>query len=798
MSQESFKLKPNKSTFIGTRIVRSGFVLGAVAVAGLVAPMVGGPSEALIATGVAGLLFAVSCVAALVAYRKEHYEFGERTIRCERGSLFSGQITDLEVRNITHVKLHLPWLRWRFFGVGNLRIESAGSANSEVTLRLIKDPEDARDRVRALMKENGFSLQRKELLHEESPAPTGVALDCLTMGLSALFAVGLVAGEILADTAGNVADVGDIPWWVLAIALVFAGFGVIRLVLHWFDLSRRTYRVFADCVEYEEGFLTRTNCFLPGENIADSSTNRNFIDVLLGLYSVSVSCQGSGSEIRFRRLKRGEELSKTIDRLVEQLAGARPGREAPQPLPQEGRDFVGQASAGAPDAGVSESAVSTPREDAWEAELRMDPRRALVPLLLFFPIVPVWALISISTFVRVQTTRFSVRANSVRWSFKFLAVRQREFSYEKVTGVVLIRNPWDRLFDTVTVRLWSIGSGQPMDLSYVRRSELNLDALLKQAGIPRSACRTAVANKFSFSSWVLGRLGLLTTAGLVAVVLLVLALAIHSAFVLGLLPLAVLLLFGFVLDHLWCQRQSLRLHDRHLEAETGILVIRKTFIAFDDIKKVALIRFPGCDVGRVRFFAAGESLGAQGAQTGPGTQGAGVSLGSGTYGVTLRFVDAISPKTTALDALIQPSRGEGEEQVGGKVLRASQPALANSLVMLLFGSVVLFPLLALLPLTLPWTVLSVRRRHYRIEVGRVVSESGVIYRRHESVLWSRIDTLRRNKGPLNTVLGNGSVTLLTAGSSRPDLVLSALPDYEAFYTELLGHYSTTRQPTQGS
>jgi len=789
MPTDLFELKPKKSTFIGTRIVGYGVLLGVVGVASLVASKLGGIPELSLGAVVATLLLLLACVSASVAYKKERYEFGGRKIRCEQGGLFSSQITDLEVRNITHVKLHLPWLRWRFFGVGNVRIESAGSANSEISLRLIEDPEAVRDQVRELMKANGFSLQRSELLHEESPAPTGVALDCLAMGFSAGVAVLFVGGEILADTAGNLSEVGDIPWWGLALAVLFALSGLVRLVLHWFDLSRRTYRVFGDCVEYEEGFLTRTNSFLPGENIADSSTNRNFIDLLLGLYSVSVSCQGSGSEIRFRRLRRGEELSTTIDRLVAQLAGAR------EDLAQPMQDAAGSApdlshSPSSRDRNDSAGVTSRVRpEDAWIAELRMDPRRALVPLLLLFPAFPVWAFASVATLVRTQTTRFSIRASSVRWSRKFLSVSQREFSYDKVTGVVVIRNPWDRLFDTATIRLWSIGSGQPMDLRHIRRSDLDIEALLKQAGIPRSVSGEAVPSQFSVRAWVLGRLALLATAGFIVVALGVLAFTIHIAFVLGLIPVAALLLFAFVVDSLWCKNQSLRFFDEHLEAQTGILIQRQTYIAFADVKKVVLTRFPSSDVGRVQFCAAGENLGGTAAHGGTGGQGSsGNGLGASPYGVILRFVGDLERWRVEMDGRIERSQGAEEAAVGSLVLRASQPALANSLVTLLLGSIVIVPLVALLPVTLPWTILSVRRRRYRIETGRVVRESGVLYRRHESVLWSRIDALLNSKGLLNTLLGNGSVTLLTAGSSKPDLVLSALPDSEEFYAQLLSQY----------
>jgi len=240
-------------------------------------------------------------------------------------------------------------------------------------------------------------------------------------------------------------------------------------------------------------------------------------------------------------------------------------------------------------------------------------------------------------------------------------------------------------------------------------------------------------------------------------------------------------------DSLWCRSQSLRFFDEHLEARTGILVRHQTYIAFADVKKVVLVRFPTCDIGRVEFCASGENLG-EVAGAGARGQSSGKMLGTSSYGVTLRFLGDLNRWRAELDGMLDRTQEADAPAVGSLVLRASQPALANSLVPLLLGSIVLVPLLALLPVTLPWTIVSVRRRHYRLEAGRVVRESGVFYRCHESVLWSRMDALRSTKGFLNTLLGNGSITLLTAGSSQPDLVLSALPDCDDFYAQLLGQY----------
>ena len=104
--------------------------------------------------------------------------------------------------------------------------------------------------------------------------------------------------------------------WSLAALGVFTL--LAYLVLHFLDLSRRTYRVYNDVVVYEEGFLTRENAFIPYENIADAATKRSPFDQILNLYDVLVSCQGSSAEIKFRRLRRGMELSNAIDHLVVQ------------------------------------------------------------------------------------------------------------------------------------------------------------------------------------------------------------------------------------------------------------------------------------------------------------------------------------------------------------------------------------------------------------------------------------------------------------------------------------------------
>jgi uncharacterized membrane protein YdbT with pleckstrin-like domain len=778
-------MKPEKKPFILMRVLGAG-LLSLMVIGGALVAMAVGPAEDVVPIILAVLALTVGLCAlvfysANVAFKKERYSFSDNAIRCERGGIFSQQVTDLEVRNITHVKLHLPWLQWKLFGTGTVLIESAGSASSEVSLRMIAHPEQVWEQIRGLMQNNGFSLKQDELLITESPAPAGVLLDLLGMALGIGFGVIfliLEMGREALSLAAGIENYGALPAWIFLICGIFLAGLTGFFILRWFDLSRRTYRVYSDTVVYTEGFLTRTNAFIPGENIADSSTRRNLIDRALGLSSVGVSCQGAGGEIQFHRLERGERLSRHIDQLVETFRSrpvvAPPSHSQPE---SEGSDHQAPVER-QPTAGVDP-------DQAWTGELQMNSTRAVVGVLVFyliFPLIPAWLLLTFHAWFLSKTTRYSVRSSSVRWTYKFLKVQQIEFSYDKITGVVVNENPIDRMFNTVTIRLWSIGTTRPMDLRHIPRDSIDLEALLRQAGIPESEAQQEVNADFRLSAWSYAHLSLLIATAVIGLSIIGLAMGIHKAYFVGLFLLALIPLARLAYDKLWCDNQQLRFHREHLVAETGIWLRKQTYITFYDVKKVAMTQYPFTDIGNLKFFAAGEHITNQ--SGGANNQQTMVVA----YGVTLKFIGEIPRWNTEIDAMLDPTSQEGQAAVGSTLLRASQPALANGVILLVLGSLIIFPLLVLLPITLPWLIITLRRRHYRIENGRVVLVSGVLFKKQQSVLWSRIDALQKKQAFLNTILGNGSVLILTAGTSMPDLVLSTMPDFDSFHAELRGHY----------
>ncbi len=791
------EVTPKRGTFVFVR-VRLPVVIGLLlVVAGATGAAMGEPLALVGAAAAAAVLVGVASWSAFVQHRKERYRFmGDRVI-ATRGGLFSDQSTELDYRNITQVRVRLPWPRYPLFKVGDVMIESAGSGGSEVVLRCVHRPDQLDVAISALMRRNGFALTRGELLHEERPDLLGVILECMGMAVFATIGAIFFFGEMFAD---QLIDGGGLPDWLLLVAALMALSGLAYLVLHFLDMRRRTYRVYSDAIVYEEGFLSRNNAFFPAENLADAESRRTFVDVLLGLYDVAVSCQGGGSEVRFRRLRRGKEMADTIDRLVARSAGLapKPGAGSAGRLQAPGAAIGGRRPAPA-------AVAAVPPGEAWTGELEPSMARGVLPPLVacvpLFPLIPLWLVAAVGAAIQAAFTQYAVRPRSVRSTYRFLGLREREFTYDKITGLVVHEGPVDRMLGTITVQLWSIGSTEPLTLRHVRRTDLDLDALIRQAGIPPAPPLGAMPARFGLGVWLRAHLvGGLAAATFVAAVG-ILAVLVSPWFLVVLAPCAVAAVGLVVYGQLRYARMTATLHPQHVEMTDGLLWRDHFYARYANIKKLTLTRYPGGDSGDVRFFVAGEwQRQAQAKRSRGAPAGAAGGLARGTpYGFRLRFCEGIERKKVLLDDVVREPGPQSVARLleGGPVAppRATledRPALGNSLVALLLGSVLLVPALALLPVTLPLTILSVRRRAGRVEAERVVFTSGILYRQQTSILLDRIDTIRHAQNLLNKMFGNGNVTVLTAGSSSADLVLAHLPGYLALHGAIQERYRQAR------
>ncbi|MEM9280467.1 MAG: PH domain-containing protein [Verrucomicrobiota bacterium] len=794
-------IRPRKPSFIVPRVV-SGFLISLVVSAAIrfgLSFLLPDLPHSVIAVAFFALSFGLVVLSAFVSYGEERYEFHATHLRCRRGGLASDRTTELDIRNITHVKIRLPWIRHKLFGIGHVLVESAGSAEP-AAFRYIKNPETVYAELHDRMKLNGYSLEKKELLHEERPALIGVILESIGAILVAPFVIAGIAIQLVdLDSAETVVDNID-RWgswatnlWVIAGMILAGAIFLFVLAVRFLDLRRRTYRVYDDVVIYEEGFLTRDNAFIPFENIADSETNQNLIDQILQLYDVQISCQGSGSEVKFRRLRRGPELSATIDDLVVRAREkSKPAREVESGTnsrigqPEVANAGPASTETGPPNLPGHQAPPPIPLDQTWTGEFRIHPARLLIPSLILLPLLPIWIVVMIKGGVRLFATTFAVRPNSVRYAFKFLSTEEREFAYEKITGLVIKRNPLDRLFGTQTIEFWSIGSGKSLEFAHVKADQIDLAALKRQVGIPEPSPEPMEhPATFCLGALIRGRLPSLTVFLIVAVAMIVVAVLypdIAIFFGIGLALILFAAVAGAVYSMMYHRRQRLVFHETHVEAEQGVLFRHHYLARFGNVKKAVLTRYPGGDIGKLQLFVAGEKEAMKGQAKKTQFQHSPHKPCS----FTTDFLPGIEDKRRQVDDLLS-----GRSSVTSPTTPPEPFALvtegsrstANSVVKtILFG--LLPPLTVALPFSLPYVIIATKRWNYRVESGRVVVTSGVLYRRQTSILVDRIDSIQNLQGPFNKVFKNGSIILMTAGSSQPDLMIANSPQYLELFQEI--------------
>ena len=777
-------LKPVRGPFYIARLRPTLWLVGLTGIAAIVLSVTVSPLFLLGVVGLWVLAIGMALLTTTVAYGKERYEIHEDHLICFKGGLLSDARTELDVRNITHVRLRLPWLRYPLFGIGDVRVESAGSSDAEITFASVHEPEAVFQIIQERMRANGFALEKSRVLHEESPGVLGATSAAVQVALVALstIAFALFAG------VGTIADIADGDLLQIIMPLIFGGLvlGALGFVgylaVTFLDVMRRTYTVYDDTVAYTEGFLTRDNCFIPFENIADASAKRTVIDQILGLYDVNVSCQGSNSEIAFRRLARGEELSAAIRTLV---ASATEKTRAERTRAAEERAQEAEAGETGPQPKRSRRVSAVPvvaPGEAWTADLRMDMGRVMLGTLPMFWAVPLWVLALIGAAIRTSATTYRVGENSVSSAYSFMGSHSVEFAYDKVTGIEVVRNPFDIAMKTMSIQVWSIGSSQALVLHSIKESSVDLPALLRQCGIDASEpVATELDQSFGPKVWLIQNIPMFLWL-LVGVPLALLSTLFIGPF--G--PLAALALLAIpipkaLLNWLAIKRQRMTFHANHVQCQRGIIQQRHTYARYECIKKVHSARIPLTDQGSLKLFVAGERVLQQQNQQ-QQQKGAAVP-----YTIQAMYLEGITAKVDAVDALllgrIEADAVAGTHPGDDDVIRQTHSALGN----LLPGAVIsLF-----LPFLWPLLILQIWRtklRTYTIESDRVVERGGILFQYATSVLFDRVDSLQQSQGALGKAFGNGVVTLMTAGSSRPDFVIANSPDYEIAYTDIRARY----------
>lgn len=825
-------VRPNRRVFLWRPIVRRAVILFLLALAAhFFLPLFAAVDPGLgVWLGGAAVLVVGTGLNRFVAYRQTFYRLYDDRLVVETGTIATRHTIDLPYRNVTQVVLRLPFLERRFFGTGHLRVHAAGSARGVAHLQSIDEPRAMYDAIADRLRENGFSLARNRRLQREKPHLVGTVLDTSGMvigGLIALITVGLTVGGAVIDTldlanyyelfdvligAVEVDDPGEAALAVrgtvgLALLAVLAGTaGLAKVAIHFVDLNRRTYTLWDDVVDYEDGFLTETYKFIPIENLADTATEEPFLKRLFGMADVELSPHGSASGIRFPSMPRANQFRGHLDELIESSEGVQRPSAATAKGVAEADDTTDVATEAA---GERTSAVERRLPDIDAAPLQFSPsllRRSIsgivdalrLPFTIAVALAVGYAAVEITGFdvdhlelpldqISVEwvvetlllltavlivyhlgkavfyrwTTNYRVGRRKVTWERDFVSRDEFEFTNDKITSVTVERDITDRLLNTATISFRSIGNATPLVFEDAPRAREKVAEIRRRLGLfadddKADAVHTPLPGPLDL--WwgrAVSTVFFLSFAAAFAYGSTHWPEAMYGAFVFAAFPPLI-----FLRDLIYYPRCRLKLFENYVEVRRGILLVEQHFVPYDQLRSVTTIRFPGSTAGVIQLV--------------PGS----------SRRIGLRYVDGLVELHEELDDRLyaRPMRPVRQpDRLDRTEVSRRQPMARNGIVV---WSV--FTLLAALVTVIPvvWLVLRARRTSIIVEQGRIRRVRGVLYRTTRTVLLNRVDQILTRQGPTHTLFDNGLVNILTVGSSVPELSLGPIGDGQALYDEL--------------
>jgi membrane protein YdbS with pleckstrin-like domain len=235
---------------------------------------------------------------------------------------------------------------------------------------------------------------------------------------------------------------------------------------------------------------------------------------------------------------------------------------------------------------------------------------------------------------------------------------------------------------------------------------------------------------------------------------------------------------AYVWRQIWVDKQRLSLHRSHIELQQGVWWRTHVCARYDNVKKLTVGWYPGAAAGWLQVFVAGEQIAEH-------DQGNSIPI---PYSLMARFVLTTDDIGAQLDEVIEGVRDPGDDRSvpARSGAHSMRPHRGQLMLQSLVVSIILLPFASVL---LVWAWVAAKRVEYTLEPHRVVVRRGVFFRRETSMLVGRIDSLEQRQGAIGKLFGTGTVTLHTAGSSRPDLALHALPNHAAMHAAIRQRYA---------
>ena len=717
-------------------------------------------------------LIVLTFILLFIQYKKEIYSIDEKNgeLTHKHGSIFSDSQTQLNIQNITHVKLFLPFINHSLFGAGNLVIQSAGSLKAEIRFSHLDKPEIFYQHVQDLMGKHGFSLSQANLVQQEKPSNLAIVLDLSQKIIFTLSYLLIFTFSLISDSDASISYTGWMLWAGLAVLLTVSTIVFLRFL----DLRNRVYSVYQDVITFYEGFLTKRLSFIPIQNLNDSTHTQSFLGKIFKLYDITLSCQGAGQEIHFKNMLNGPKLEDNIDQLIQQ-------KPTQQLHSEHTNQNLAETSTSKTETLIAEASRSQ-IDVTYLAKLSMNLPRAIFPLLFLTPILffsPFFAFfIFPPLIIRAVFTKFHIKEGSVRSNFSFLTTKDREFKAKRVTAITFTKNIIDKLFSTTTITFHSLGSAHPIVFANIKDKQLNQQKLLQKFAINIiSPIKHHIKPNFSLKLFIQNYFELHTIIFFLAMFInfsfrqnIALMLAINLLALLG---------YGFILFYLnFCyQKIQLSLGENYLSLKSGLLIRKQKYVLYEDIKDLKIAQIPFSDTGSITLNIAGDITIQQKHKS---------RFLSNT--LNIQYLPKAKDYLPVFQYLLLNNFRTKDfgsiPKTKDQLFAAAKPSVSNAVTKAVFIHVGLIVSIFFLPFSLVYIVWSHKKTTYQLHQQAVLKHWGVVRKQTLSVLFARIDHINLKQGFLNKIFKNGSIEVNTVGSSLTEMKIANISQYQDFYRYL--------------
>ncbi len=754
------------------------------------------------------LLMSVLFLASIVFFfwlyvrsQKERYILKDNRFILRTGGFFYDKERELIVKNITLVWLNLPFIERKIFSTGHVRVKAAGSQDVEVELKSVDVPSEVYEEISKIMQKNGFSLKTKDPVQKEIPNSVGIFLEVF----SKLFTGLLVVAFLFLESYERIQEMelgSFIPLMVtLAVIAVFS-----RYVFKFLDLKNRVYYLYDTVLRYEDGFFTENYAFIPIANLANCELNQTFFEKLIDVYDIKISSQGSNNNFHFTNMIHAQRFMENLQGLI--------SKNKKTHIKREEKSSAKTSVSKDDDAGFKHKKTT-----GFTKDLSMDAMRSIVwpaiitliiGLSFFFGLVVLRSyvpdaaesgigsvlmggvtliiviiftiFITILNAITVAATRFKVDKSSMKSLYSFITTKNVQFEIDKITCMTVRESIVDKVFGTMSIDFLSIGSSDYLTFKNIKKEKGLEEKIAKKLGIRGNKVLKKVNSEFTPGEMLKAWFYVTLPLAIISVATLALGFFMDIRFLIA--PFAIVAIVLSVLGYkgIFYSTSKLTLFDDHSFFTRGIIIDKRDYTLYSNLKDMKSRKFPFCKKGSLGFNAAGEIA---------AKDEKGNTVSTYGYEYVIRFVKDPFELHDEIDQilLMNPMKsGKPSKKVAKKDLAITKdekvPDYRNSLAIAIFVSIVFWPGV----LAIPLVILYVKMMRYKVQDYRMMRVEGIFFRYKKTVVFNRIDHIEKSTGLLNKMFGNGNVVIYTTGSGTPELTISNVIEHKEFYEYLENKY----------